>query len=290
MDRTPGCNEPEDAATPSSSSSGGDGLQQRSMDSKGKQKAWPGSAASRLEASTKLVVSAITTSREMPALTSESKSSSGPGGSISLSHVAGESSSYSSRQQTLFGQRRTAEKECQNDLFDSFVESSTDVLAADGYHVGISESSFANQEGLDGLAVADLLSQPRSESPSALLGQEDDLHAPDDGGLWLEAAIGTADDPEDQLDFTPDFLIRPELSEQATAYLGTGNPQETSRTWLGYWSEVFASYNARVWGSSHPTMPPESSGRDLQQEHGNTEPTTINRALTRLKQILYHLK
>ncbi|KAK1239548.1 hypothetical protein MKX07_001002 [Trichoderma sp. CBMAI-0711] len=248
------------------------------MDRKGKQKAWPGSVASRLEASTKLVVNAITSSREMPALASESKSSSSSGGLTSLSGIAGEPSSFTSHKQTPFEPGRMAANECHDDLFESFTENYTDTLAVDGYYEGIPESSIANQEASDGLAVVDLLCQPGVESPAAMLGQAHGLRASQDDDSWLEATIGTADGPEDQLDFTPDFLTSPELSEQAALYLGTGDIRETSRTWFGYWSEVFATYNARVWGNAHPT----SSGSDLQQDHGNSEPTTMNRALTGL--------
>ncbi|TFB06315.1 hypothetical protein CCMA1212_002376 [Trichoderma ghanense] len=286
MDRKPDCNRPDEVASSYSLPSNGKSPQLRSMDSKGKQKAWPESAASRLEASTKLVVNAITSSREMPALASETKSSSGSANLASLSGIAGEPSSSSSHQQTPFEQRRMAANECHSDLFDSFTESYTDVSAVDGYHEVISESSFAKQEAADGLAVVDLLRQSGGEGRSPMFGQEHDLRASADDDPWLEAAIGTADDPEDQLDFTPDFLTRPELSEEAASYLGTGDIQETSRTWFGYWSGVFATYNARVWGNA----PPTSSGSDLQQEHCSSEPTTINRALSRLKQILYHLK
>ncbi|KAH0498699.1 hypothetical protein TgHK011_005938 [Trichoderma gracile] len=283
MDRKPEYNGPDEVKPPSSISSHGQSPQPRIMDHKGKEKAWPESVASRLEASTKLVVNAITSSREMPALASESKSYSGSAGLSSLSGIAGEPSSSSSHQQTPFEPGRMAAQECHNDLFDSFTENHTDALAVEGYY--ISDSSFANQEASDGLAVVDLLCQSGAESPSAMSGQAHGLGASEDNDPWLEAAIETADGPQDQLDFTPDFLSRPELSEQAASYLGTGDIQETRRTWFGYWSEVFATYNARVWGNAHPT----SSGSDLQQDHGSSEPTTINRALSRLKQILHHL-
>ncbi|KAL6896289.1 hypothetical protein HDV57DRAFT_481835 [Trichoderma longibrachiatum] len=286
MDRKPEGNGPDEAASSSPFSPNRKSSPLNPMDSKGKQKAWPESAASRLEASAKLVVNAITSSREMPALVSESKSSSGSRSLPSLSGIAGEASSPSSHQQTPFEQRRMAANECHNDMFDSFVENHAGVLAIDGHYEGVSETSFAIQEASDGLAVVDLLCQPGDEFPSALSGQAHDLRALEDDDPWLEAAIGSADDPEDQLDFTPDFLTRPELSAEAELYLGTEDTQETSRTWLGYWSEVFATYNARVWGNSHPP----SSGSHPQEEPGSSEPTTMNRALSRLKQILFHLK
>lgn len=287
-DENLGHSDPEDFA--SLFSSNGDDLQQASADTKGKQKVGLGLAASHLEASTKLVVNAISTSREIPNLTSEFKLSSGSGGLGSLSRIAGESSSYKSHQQTLFEQSRRATNECQNDLFDTFTKCSTNALANDGYYVDVSESPFADQEASDGLAVLELLSEPRNEALETTLYQEHDFHTSTEDELWNEAVVGALNNQEDQLDFTPDFITRPELSQQAAPYLGTGNIQETSSTWLGYWNDVFTTYNARVWGNSQLMTSLGISGHNLQQERGSNEPAAIDRALGRLKLIFHHLK
>ncbi|KAL6810655.1 hypothetical protein GGI42DRAFT_349641 [Trichoderma sp. SZMC 28013] len=279
-----GHNNPEDVA-PSSSSTGNE-LQNASTDSKGKQKAGLGLAASQLGASTKMVVNAITTFREMPALASELKSSAGSSSMGSLSSIAGEYSSYKPLQNTLLDQSQETAHEGQDDLFETFTKSSTDALVNDGYQVGFSGSSFADQEASDGLAVLELLSQPTNESIETTLSQEHDFQIPDENESWSEAVAGTLIDQDDKLDFTPDFITNPELSSQAAPYLGTTNIEETSSTWLGYWSGVFTAYNARVWGNSHSTPTSETSDR----EQGSRESTTINRALDRLKLIFHHLR
>ncbi|UKZ78080.1 hypothetical protein TrVFT333_005814 [Trichoderma virens FT-333] len=283
-----GHNNPEDIA--SSSSSTGDESQKVSADSKGKQKAGLGLAASQLGASTKLVVNALTTLRELPTLTSELKSSSGSSSLGSLSSIADEYSSYKSPQNALLDQSQRPTQECQDDLFDTFTNSSTDALANDGYRVDVYGSSFADQEASDGLAVLELLSQPGDESLETALYPENDIHMSGEDEVWNGAVAGTLTDQEDQLDFTPDFITRPELSQQAAPYLGTANIEETSSTWLGYWRDVFTAYNARVWGNSHPTTTSEMPEQDFEREHDSTEPATINRALDRLKLIFYHLK
>ncbi|PNP58176.1 hypothetical protein THARTR1_02334 [Trichoderma harzianum] len=279
-----GHNNPEDVA-PSGSSAGNE-LQKASTDAKGKQKAGLGLAASQLGASTKLVVNAITSFREMPALGSELKSSPGSSSMSSVSSIAGEYSSYKSLQNTLLDQSPEATHEGQDDLFETFTKSSTDALVNDGYQVNFSGSSFADQEASDGLAVLELLSQPANESIETTLSQEHDIQIAGENESWSEAMAGTLIDQDDQLDFTPDFITNSELSSQAAPYLGTTNIEETSSTWLGYWSGVFTAYNARVWGNLHPIPTSETSD----QEQGSRESTTIDRALDRLKLIFYHLR
>ncbi|KAL7942272.1 hypothetical protein V8C42DRAFT_331854 [Trichoderma barbatum] len=280
--------DPEDI--PSAGSSTGDDLPKVSTDAKGKQKAGLGSAASQLGASAKLVVNAMTTLRELPNLTSDYKSSSGSSNLATFSSIADEYSSRKTPQGSLFGHGQKAANECQDGLFDKFTKYSTDMVANDGHHINVSGSSFAVQEASDGLAVLELLSQPGDESLETSLYQQHGSPAVNEDELWNEAAFGTPSDQEDRLDFTPDFITRPELSQQAAPYLGTGNIQETSRTWLEYWSDVFTTYNARVWGNAHPMPNSEISRQDIEQENGNSEPATINRALSRLKLIFYHLK
>ncbi|KAL6810643.1 hypothetical protein V8C40DRAFT_258429 [Trichoderma camerunense] len=280
-----GHSNPEDIAP--SGSSTGDELQKASTDSKGKQKAGLELAASQLGASTKMVVNAITTFREMPALASESKSSRGSSSMGSLSSIAGEYSSYKPLQNPLLDETT---HEGQDDLFETFTKSSTDALVNDGYQVGIPGSSFADQEASDGLAVLELLSQPGNESIETAISQEHDFQISGEDESWSEAVAGTLIDEEDQLDFTPDFITNPELSSQAAPYLGTTNIEETSSTWFGYWSDVFTAYNARVWGNLHPISTSETSDQELEQEQDSRESMTINRALDRLKLIFYHLR
>ncbi|KAL7930947.1 hypothetical protein V8C35DRAFT_311822 [Trichoderma chlorosporum] len=273
----------------SSGSSTGNEVQKESTDAKGKQKAGLGLAASQLGASAKLVVNAITTSRELPALTSELKSSSGSSRLGSISSTAGESSSYKSPQNTLLDRRQKFTNESQDDLFDVFTKSSTDVLA-NGYQVGVFGSSFASQEASDGLAVLELLSRQENEFLETTLYREHDSYMLGEDKLCNEAAAGAISDQEDHLDFTPEFITKPELSQQAAPYLGTTNIEETSSTWLGYWGEVFTAYNARVWGNSNLESASGASSQILEQEVDGNEPTTINRALDRLKLIFYHLR
>lgn len=205
----------------------------------------------------------------------------------SLSSIAGEYSSYRPLQNPLFDETT---HEGQDDLFETFTKSSTDALANDGYQVGISGSSFADQEASDGLAVLELLSQPGNESIETAISREHDFQIPGEDESWSEAVAGTLIDEEDQLDFTPDFITNPELSSQAAPYLGTTNIEETSSTWFGYWSDVFTAYNARVWGNLHPISTSETSDQEFAQEQDSRESTTINRALDRLKLIFYHLR
>ncbi|KAL7909893.1 hypothetical protein GGI35DRAFT_469544 [Trichoderma velutinum] len=249
-DEKHGHSNPEDIV--SSGSSTRDDLQKTSTDSKGKQKAGLGLVASQLGASTKLVVNAITTFREMPTLTSEIKPSSGSSSMGSLSSIAGEYSSYRPLQNTLLDQSQETIHEDQDDLFETFTKSSTDTLVIDGYHIDVSGPSFADQEASDGLAVLELLSQPGTESVEATLSRENDLQISGENESWHEAAAGTLISQDDQLDFTPDFITRPELSLQAAPYLGTTNFEETSSTWFGYWSDVFTAYNARMPSAQHP--------------------------------------
>lgn len=252
---------------------------------KGKQKE---TLAAHLEASRKLVVNAITTSREMPNLVSESKSSDGLGHLGSSSYLSGESSSYRGNQQTSFDPNRKTANERQNDSFDAFTEYNTEALVIDSRN----GSSFIEQEALDGSAVIGLLSQQGDESHDLAFNLEYDSHAPGEDLLWNAPLDEIPSDPEGkekekQLDFTPDFITRPEISQQAEPYLGTGDTQETSNTWLGYWHDVFTAYNARVWGNS----PLETASRTPEQQgDDSSEPATITRALSRLKLIFHHLK
>ncbi|PTB59866.1 hypothetical protein M431DRAFT_504815 [Trichoderma harzianum CBS 226.95] len=234
-----------------------------------------------------MVVNAITTFREMPALASESKSSHGSSSMGSLSSIAGEYSSYKPLRNPLLDETT---HEGQDDLFETFTTSSTDALVNDGYRVDVSGSSFAYQEASDGLAVLELLSQPGNESIETAISREHDFQISGEDESWSEAVAGTLIDEEDQLDFTPDFITNPELSSQAAPYLGTTNLEETSSTWFGYWSDVFTAYNARVWGNLHPISTSETSDQELEQEQDSRESMTINRALDRLKLIFYHLR
>lgn len=253
-------------------------------DTKGKQKEPLAVAAAHLEASRKLVVNAITTSRGMPNLVPESKPSGGLSHLGSSSYLSGESSSYKGHRQTSFEPaRRTA-----NDSFDAFTEYNIEALVTDGKN----GSSFIDQEASDGLAVLELLSQQEDESHGLAFNLEHDSHAPGEDLLWNapleEIPSGQEEkEKEERLDFTPNFITSPENSKQAEAYLGTGDIRETSNTWFGYWHDVFTAYNARVWGNS----PLETTSRTPEQ-HGDDshEPATITRALSRLKLIFHHLK
>ncbi|KAL7892606.1 hypothetical protein HDV63DRAFT_389560 [Trichoderma sp. SZMC 28014] len=286
-DSTLNRHEPKDAA--SSSSSNEDDFRNSYGDTKGKQKETLAAAAtSHLEASRKLVVKALTTSREMPNLGPESKSSSGLSHLGPSSYLSGESSSYKGYQQTSFEPNRRTANECQNDSFDEFVEHNIEALVTDG-KIG---SSFSDQEASDGLAVLELLSQQEDASHGLALNLGHDSHAPEEDLFWNapleEIPSGLEEkEKEEQLDFTPDFITSPENSQQAEAYLGTGDNRETSSTWFGYWHDVFTAYNARVWGNSPLETTPK---RPEQQGDDSSEPATITRALSRLKLIFHHLK
>lgn len=275
--------ESEDSA--SSSPPNEEDFQKSDGDTKGKQKETLAVAGAHLEASRKLVVNAITTSREMPNLGPESKASSGLSHLGSSSYLSGESSSYKGHQQTSFEPNRRTANEYQNDSFDAFIEYSVEALVTDGHN----GSSFIDQEASDGLAVLELLSQ---QEDILAFDLEHDSLAPGEDLLWnapLEEIPSDQEDKEkeERLDFTPDFITRPENSQQAEAYFGTGDIRETSNTWLGYWHDVFTAYNARVWGNS----PLETTSRTPEKQGGdNSEPATITRALSRLKLIFHHLK
>ncbi|PON21054.1 hypothetical protein TGAM01_v210122 [Trichoderma gamsii] len=276
----------EDAA--SSSPSNEEDFQGSYGDTKGKQNETLAAAAAHLESSRKLVVNAIATSREMPNLGPESKSSSGLSHLGSSSYLSGESSSYKGHQQTSFEPARGTANECQNDSFDAFIESNIEALVTDCQN----GSSFIDQEASDGLAVLELLSHQEDESHSLAFNLEHDSLAPGEDLSWnapLEEIPSDQEEKEkeERLDFTPDFITRPENSQQAEAYLGIGDIRETSNTWLGYWHDVFTAYNARVWGNS----PLETTSRTPEQQgDDSSEPATITRALSRLKLIFHHLK
>lgn len=273
----------EDAA--SSSPSIEEDLRNSYGDTKGKQKETLSVAAAHLEASKKLVVNAITTSRGMPNLVPESKPSGGLSHFGSSSYLSGESSSYKGHQQTSFEPNRRTANECQNDSFDAFTEHNIKALVTGGKN----ESSFIDQEASDGLAVLDLLSQQEDESHGLAFNLE---HAPGEDLLWnapLEEIPSGQEEKakEERLDFSPNFITSPDDSQQAEAYLGSGDIRETSNTWFGYWHDVFTAYNARVWGNS----PLETSSTTPEQQGDDShEPTTITRALSRLKLIFHHLK
>lgn len=281
---------PEDPA--SSYSPNEDNLPDACANTKGKQKAGLGFAASHLEASRKLVVNAITTARDLPNLASGSKVSNGSGYLGSSSSIAGESSSFKVHRQTSFEQIRKTSNHCQNDLFDDFVKGSTNVLGNDDYRLDLFETSFTNQETSDGFAVAELLSLPEAESFETSLGLEYDVHPPRNDDQWNEAVILEPgnQEGEERLDFTPDFITRPESSQQEVSYLGTDDIQEARSTWLGYWNDVFTAYNARVWGNSPIPTFGILERKEAQRDNSNSEPTAVSQALSRLKQIFYHLK
>jgi hypothetical protein len=274
--------ESEDAA--SSSPSIEEDFQNSYEDTKGKQKETLAVAASHLEASRKLIVNAISTSREIPNLGTEFKSSSVLSYPGSSSHISRESSSCKGRQQTSFEPSR----EIANDSFDAFTEYNIEALVTDDKN----ESSIIDQEASDGLAVLELLSQHEDESHSLAFNSEYDSHAPGEDLLWNASLEETPSDQEEngkeeRLDFTPDFITSPEISQQAESYLGTGDIREASNTWFGYWHDVFTAYNARVWGNS----PLETTSRTSEQQgDDNGESATITRALSRLKLIFHHLK
>lgn len=273
----------EDAA--SSSPSIEEDLQNSYGDTKGKQKETLAVAAAHLEASRKLVVNAITTSRGMPNLVPESKSSGGSSHLGSSSYLSGESSSYKGHQQASFEPNRKIANECQNDSFDAFTEHNIEALVTGGKN----ESSFIDQEASDGLAVLELLSQEEDESHGLAFNLG---HAPGEDLLWnapLEEIPSGQEEKakEERLDFSPNFITSPDDSQQAEAYLGSGDIRETSNTWFGYWHDVFTAYNARVWGNS----PLETTSRTPEQQGDDShEPATITRALSRLKLIFQHLK
>lgn len=257
-------------------------------DTKGKQKERLAVAAAHLEASRKLVMNAITTSREMPNFVPDSKLSGGPSYMGSSSHLSGESSSYKGHEQASFEPNRKTANECQNDSFDAFTEYVTEALVTDDKY----GSSFMDQEASDGLAVLELLSQQEDESHGLAFSPEYDARAPGEDILWNAPLDEIPSDQEkeekgERLDFTPDFITRPEISQQAEPYLGTGDIRETSSTWFGYWHDVFTAYNARVWGNS----PLVTTSRTAEQQgDDSSEPATITRALSRLKLIFHHLK
>ncbi|KAL7924942.1 hypothetical protein ACQKWADRAFT_284595 [Trichoderma austrokoningii] len=285
-DSTLNRHESEDAASPNPLNE--EDFQVPHGDTKGKQKETLAVAAAHLEASRKLVVNAITTSREMPNLMPNSKSSGGLGHLASSSYLSGESSSYRGNQQTSFEPNRRTANERQNDSFDAFTEHNTEALVTDNRN----GSSFIEQEASDGLAVLKLLSQQQDESHGLAFNLEYDSHASGEDVLWNAPLDEIPSDPEgkgrgERIDFTPDFITRPEISQQAEPYLGTGDIQETSNTWFGYWHDVFTAYNARVWGNS----PLETTSRTPEQRGDDgSEPATITRALSRLKLIFHHLK
>jgi hypothetical protein len=290
-DQTLDRNDAEDAA--SSCPPNGDDLESAYADTKGKQKVGLGLAAAHFEASRKLVVNAIITSRDMPNLASDFKASSTSYYAGSSSYLAGESSSHQALQKTSFELNRKTANECQDDLFDTFSTYSTEALATDGRQLDIFGTSFIDQETPDGSAVLELLSQPENESHGAVFSLEDDFYPSKEDKLWNAALDGKLSDEEgeERLDFTPDFITRPEVSQQAEPYLGTGDIRETSSTWFGYWNDVFTTYNARVWGNSQPmTTSRISEQRPPQQDHDSSEPATVARALSRLKLIFHHLK
>lgn len=278
--------ESEDAA--SSSPSNEEDFQNSYPDTKGKQKETLAIAAAHLEASKKLVVNAITTSREMPNLVPESKPSGGLSYRESSSYLSGESSSYKGHRRTLFEPNQKTANECQNDSFDAFTEYNTEALVT----VDKNGSSVTDQEASDGLAVIELLSQQEDESHGLAFNLEHDPHAFGEDLLWNAPLAEIPSDQEEKekeerLDFTPDFITSPEISQQAEPYLGTGDIRETSSTWFGYWHDVFTAYNARVWGNS----PLETTSRTPEQQgDDSSEPATITRALSRLKLIFHHLK
>lgn len=285
-DSTPNRHESEDAA--SSCPSNEDDFQVSYGNTKGKQRERLAVAAAHLEASRKLVMNAITTSREMPNLVPEAKPFGGSSYLGSSSYLSGESSSYKGHQQTSFEPNGKTANECQNDSFDAFTEYIAEALVTDDKN----GSSFIEQEASDGLAVLELLSQQEDGSHGLAFSPEYDSHAPGDDIFWNAPLEEIPGDQEgkgkgERLDFTPDFITRPEISQQAEPYLGTGDVQETSSTWFGYWHDVFTTYNARVWGNS----PLVTTSRTPEQEDDeNSEPATITRALSRLKLIFHHLK
>ncbi|KAM0249204.1 hypothetical protein ACHAQJ_009148 [Trichoderma viride] len=290
-DQTLDRNDSKDAA--SSCPPNGDDLQNVHADTKGKQKIGLELAAAHLEASGKMVVNAIVTSRDMPNLASDVKTSSASGYPGSSSYLAGESSSYQVHQQTSFKPTRKTADECQNDLFDAFTEHSTEALAIAGHRLDISGPSCIDQETSDGSAVLEVLSQPENESYGAAFSPEYDSYASKEDKLWSAALDEKSSDQEEEerLDFTPDFITRPEIFQQAKPYLGTGDIRETSSTWFGYWNDVFTTYNARVWGNSQPmTTSKISEQRKVEQDHDSSEPVTVTRALSRLKLIFHHLR
>ncbi|KAL6887813.1 hypothetical protein GGI43DRAFT_259815 [Trichoderma evansii] len=278
--------ESEDAA--SSHSPNEEDFQNTYGDTKGKQKERLAVAAAHLEASRKLVVNAITTSREIPNFVAESKPSGGSSYLAPSSYLSGESSSYKGHQQTSFESNRKTANECQNDSFDAFTGYAAEALVIDVKH----GSSLIDQEASDGLAVLELLSQQEDELHEPAFSLEYDPHAPGHDILWNAPPDEMPSDQEEKekegrLDFTPDFITRPEISQQAEPYLGAGDIQETSSTWFGYWQDVFTAYNARVWGNSPlvtASKTPEQQGDD------SNETATITRALSRLKLIFHHLK
>ncbi|KAL7782952.1 hypothetical protein V8C37DRAFT_397555 [Trichoderma ceciliae] len=276
-------NHPEDPGP--SCTCDGDSVQFGCTDIKGKQKVGMGSAASRLEASRKLVVNAITTSRDIPTFATEFKTPSGPGYLDSSWNIAGEPSSHEVHQPTSFEQSRKTANECQNDVFDTFTKCSCSTDANDGVPLGVFDSSFIDQERLDGSAVLELLSQPENESDEPTSSQESK-----EDRFWTEAVDRKFKEQQgvERLDFVPDFITRPESFQQAVPYLGTGDIQETRSTWFGYWNDVFTSYNARVWGTWQLTTLGISG--QYKFHHDSGESTTITKALNRLKLIFYHLK
>lgn len=124
---------------------------------------------------------------------------------------------------------------------------------------GVTESSVAEQQEMDGVEVVQLLSQTDGEMP-AFEGQMT-LSEPELKSLGQalfedgSPAQMSASDWNNMLNFIPDFLRGQgdsygilDASESSYMNLGLTDTAEAGQLWLDEWNRVLTNYNDEVWG------------------------------------------
>ncbi|KAG6038686.1 hypothetical protein E4U41_003880 [Claviceps citrina] len=146
------------------------------------------------------------------------------------------------------------------------------------------------QSSMDGVDVAELLSQPEKNDISPL--------SEDDDPTSLEAArlqetiflSGNAWPFWDQLlNLNADFLVRPDLfAAECEAYLGISNLTEARSIWLQQWNDVLSSYTDEVWGNLGALAKDAKSELVKLEQDVNGTPSV--KALERLRLLLAHVR
>lgn len=271
------------------------------------------SITERLQASTRLAMSAVAGGPDLAARQTAEKGAPSFGSIDKSSSVAGEASSSRLQSSTSSGPGQSIrtqpslESSSAFQAFSDFIRAEPSLAFEHQQHhhhhqqLHPSGPSVSEQERLDGAEVVGLLDGPSDELDAVLPGAHDELE--DDDGLdpatvaKLRVALFDSSHSEsrwdDMLNFTPDFLRQPDASAEDTLlHLGTSDPEEARRIWLYQWSDVLSSYTDQVWGDLGPLA--EDARKEVEEELKSDEAIadrpSQTKSLDRLRQILAHVR
>lgn len=278
-----------------------------SNNTKGKEKDASTSAsrsiANRLQASGRLALNAVTGGPDLASQQVGEKGAASFSNIDRASSTAGEASSHrlhSTGMGDSIRMQTSLDTSTASQAFNDFVGSGSSLDFEQQHHHQQSyqrDSSFVEQQRVDGAAVVNLLDGPDDELDLGAhtdTAEDDDL-SPEAAAKLREALFNSTHlEPrwDDMLNFTPDFLSQPAASaEDAQLHLGTRNLDEARSIWLHQWSDVLSSYTDQVWGDLEPLA--AEARREVEELSSreavpNQAPET--KALDRLRQILAHVR